>query len=115
MRRRSGRSWFSAVAAAPADPTAEQVELSLDVAAPAPAAEPDPTAGRTAPRLRGDEALNLLDASPDAVIGLDAYARVVFANAVAERTFGEQRGGLVGAGVDDLVPHLARAVTSLRM
>jgi PAS domain S-box-containing protein len=66
-------------------------------------------------RLRGDEALSLLDASPDAVIGLDAYARVVFANAIAERTFGEHRGGLVGAGVDDLVPHLARAVTSLRM
>ncbi|HEY6793757.1 MAG TPA: PAS domain S-box protein [Kineosporiaceae bacterium] len=70
---------------------------------------------RAVARLRGDEALHLLDASPDAVIGLDAYARVVFANAVAERTFGEQRVGLVGVGVDDLVPHLARAVTALRM
>src|SRR5689334_23683346 len=110
MRRRSGRSWFTTLAAPPADPTGEQAELTLDVA---PAQDADAAAGRVVARLRGDEALNLLDASPDAVIGLDAYARVIFANAVAERTFGEQRGGLVGAGVDDLVPHLARAVTSL--
>jgi PAS domain S-box-containing protein len=80
--------------------------------ATAPAVVP---VNRSVARLRGDEALNLLDASPDAVIGLDAYARVVFANAVAERTFGEQRDALVGASVDDLVPNLARAVTSLRM
>lgn len=66
-------------------------------------------------RLGGDEAITLLDASPDAIIGLDAYARVVFANAVAARTFGEQRSALVGVGADDLIPHLARAVTSLRM
>jgi len=102
MRRRGGRSWFTALTAArsagPGDPGA-----------------PSEAPVRVVARLRGDEALNLLDASPDAVIGLDAYARVVFANAVAEQTFGEQRGGLVGAGVDDLVPHLARAVTSLRM
>jgi PAS domain S-box-containing protein len=76
---------------------------------------PDAAMMRVVSRLRGEEALGLLDASPDAVLGLDAYARVVFANAVAERTFGEHAGGLVGAGVDELVPHLARAVTSLRM
>jgi PAS domain S-box-containing protein len=75
----------------------------------------DPAMLRAASRLRGDEALSLLDSSPDAVVGLDAYARVVFANAVAERTFGATQGDLLGLGVDDLVPHLARAVTSLRM
>jgi PAS domain S-box-containing protein len=92
MRRRGGRPWFSLRAAG----------------------RPAGTA-RAAGRLHGDEALNLLDSSPDAAIGLDAYARVVFANAVAGRTFGERDGGLVGAGIDELVPHLARAVTSLRM
>jgi PAS domain S-box-containing protein len=70
---------------------------------------------RVVPKLHGDEALALLDASPDAIIGLDAYARVVFANEVAERTFGEQLGSLVGVEVDDIIPHLARAITSLRM
>ena len=80
-----------------------------------PVDRPDAATSRAVSRLRGDEALALLDASPDAVLGLDAFARVVFANAVAERTFGEHPRGLVGAGVDDLVPHLARAVTSLRM
>jgi PAS domain S-box-containing protein len=76
---------------------------------------PDAAVLRVVSRFRGEEALSLLDASPDAVVGLDAYARVVFANAVAERTFGEHPGGLVGAAVDEMVPHLARAVTSLRM
>jgi PAS domain S-box-containing protein len=75
----------------------------------------DPAAPRGVARLRGDEALALLDASPDAIVGMDAYARVAFANAVAERTFGEQRGALIGAGADDLIPHLARAVTTMRM
>ena len=66
-------------------------------------------------RLWGGEALSLLDASADAVLGLDAYARVVFVNAVAEGAFGGRPNGLVGAGADDLVPRLARAVTSLRL
>jgi len=77
--------------------------------------QPEAATVRGVAKLRGDEALNLLDASPDAVLGLDAFGRVVFANAVAERTFGEHRSGLLGAGIDELVPHLARAVTSLRM
>lgn len=66
-------------------------------------------------RLRGDEALTLLDASPDAILGLDAYADVIFANAMAESTFGTPRGALAGTGADDLVPNLAREVTCLRM
>jgi PAS domain S-box-containing protein len=66
-------------------------------------------------RLRGSEALALLGASPDAILGLDAYARVIFANPVAERTFGQRGEALVGAGADDLVPHLAREVTGLRL
>jgi PAS domain S-box-containing protein len=126
MRRRGGRSWFSALATGqPPEQLPEagrQAALSLgdgpaEPSAPEPVVEPvvEPGIHRTVARLRGDEALNLLDASPDAVVGLDAYARVVFVNAVAERTFGEHRGGLAGAGVDDLVPHLARAVTALRM
>lgn len=73
------------------------------------------TMRKVASRLRGDEALALLDASPDAVIGLDAFARVVFANTEAERTFGARRSALMGTGADDLIPHLARAVTALRM
>lgn len=114
MRRRGGRSWFAVPAAGRSQDAGERQEkLPSDACSGGDA--PEVGTSRVLARLRGDEALNLLDASPDAVIGLDAYARVVFANAVAERTFGEQRGGLVGAGIDDLVPHLARAVTSLRM
>jgi len=128
MRRR-GRSWFPASGERPDGgprPAADGPDqLPLEVATPADPGPAGPAPadlttsgrgrGRPAGRLGGSEALALLDASPDAVIGLDAYARVVFANAVAERTFGEHRGGLVGAGVDDLVPHLARAVTALRL
>jgi len=113
MLRRGGRSWFSASPGDRPEAAGQQAQLPLGVS-PSVTGTGDGVSRATA-RLRGDEALNLLDSSPDAVIGLDAYARVVFANAVAERTFGEHRGGLVGAGVDDLVPHLARAVTSLRM
>jgi PAS domain S-box-containing protein len=119
MLRRGGRSWLPASFAASVrsgDRSTESVQapLPFDVA-PAEADGAQDVPIRAAARLRGDEALSLLDASSDAVIGLDAFARVAFANTVAERTFGEHRGGLVGVGVDDLVPHLARAVTSLRL
>lgn len=114
MRKLGGRPWIAGlqlalpVRAAVAEPLTGSVASSRRA--------PDPAAvSRAVARLRTDEALALLDASPDAIIGLDAYARVVFANAVAERTFGERRSALVGAGADDLIPHLARAVTSLRM
>lgn len=114
MRKLGGRPWIAGlqltlpVRTAAAEPLTGSVTPSRR--APAPA-----VVSRGMARLRADEALALLDASPDAIIGLDAYARVVFLNAVAERTFGEQRNALVGAGADDLIPHLARAVTSLRM
>jgi len=114
MRKLGGLPLFTGSRTASA--AAEDTVLAPSPAAGGPVgASLDPTTARTLGRLRGDEAMALLDASPDAVIGLDAYARVVFANAAAEATFAESRAVLAGAGVDDLVPQLARAVTALRM
>ena len=129
MRKLGGRPWIVGLMAGRRspentdriDPGSLAIEggagrgLQLTLPVPGRPAPVEVVMSRGIARLRGDEALALLDASPDAIIGLDAYARVVLANAVAELTFGEQRSALVGAGADDLIPHLARAVTSLRM
>jgi two-component system, cell cycle sensor histidine kinase and response regulator CckA len=52
----------------------------------------------------------LLEAAPDATIGVDAEGRIVLVNAQAEHLFGYARGELTGQHIELLVPEAARAV-----
>src|SRR5437879_13039758 len=51
----------------------------------------------------------LLEAAPDAILGVDADGRIVLVNAQAERLFGYSRDELIGEPVEILVPEGARA------
>jgi hypothetical protein len=51
----------------------------------------------------------LLEAAPDAIIGVDPDGRIVLANAQAERLFGYARRELIGEPVDRLVPEAFRS------
>ncbi len=59
-------------------------------------------------------ALAVLDASADAVVGVDADGRTVFANAAATALLGRTAGDLVGTPARDLVPELPCAVAEAR-
>jgi PAS domain S-box-containing protein len=59
---------------------------------------------RAEARFRG-----LLEAAPDAIVGVDPTGRIALVNAAAERLFGYQRAELVGQQVEILVPHEVRA------
>ena len=48
--------------------------------------------------------LAVLDASPNAIVGVDASARIVYANASCETTFGYLRRELIGEPVELLLP-----------
>ena len=58
--------------------------------------------------LRASEALmrEILDAAPDAMVGVDAAGRIVLTNAAATRLFGFSRAELIGAPVDTLMPRV---------
>ena len=51
----------------------------------------------------------LLEAAPDAIVGVDPDGRIALANAQAERLFGYRREELLGQPVEILIPHAARA------
>jgi PAS domain S-box-containing protein len=52
----------------------------------------------------------LLEAAPDAIVGVQADGRITLVNAQAERLFGYRREEMEGQPVEILVPHGARAV-----
>ncbi|MFI5892116.1 PAS domain S-box protein [Actinoplanes sp. NPDC051513] len=52
----------------------------------------------------------LLEAAPDAIVGVGPDGTIALANAQAERLFGYQRDELVGQPIELLVPEQARAV-----
>jgi PAS domain S-box-containing protein len=60
---------------------------------------------RAGARFRG-----LLEAAPDAIVGVDADGRIALVNAQAERLFGYPREDLVGKPVEVLVPDAVRTV-----
>ena len=52
----------------------------------------------------------LLDAAPDAIVGVDADGRIALVNTQAEQLFGYERGELLGRPVEMLVPDAVRSV-----
>jgi two-component system sensor kinase FixL len=60
-------------------------------------------------RLRADDLLAVLDASSDAVLGVDGDGRVLFLNAAASQLFGYAPGELAGRPIELLVPVDLRA------
>jgi protein-histidine pros-kinase len=58
----------------------------------------------------GRQARGLLDAAPDAIVGVDAWGLIVLVNAQAERLFGYPREDLLGQPLEVLVPEAARGV-----
>jgi PAS domain S-box-containing protein len=56
----------------------------------------------------------LLEAAPDAVVGVDAQGSIALVNAQAERLFGYRREELIGEKVEILVPDAARAIHPAR-
>ncbi|WP_432825038.1 PAS domain S-box protein [Dactylosporangium sp. CA-092794] len=56
------------------------------------------------------QAAGLVEASPDAIVGVDSAGVIVLVNAQAERLFGYARRELLGQPVELLVPEAARAV-----
>ncbi|MCM3884040.1 PAS domain-containing hybrid sensor histidine kinase/response regulator [Frankia sp. R82] len=59
---------------------------------------------------RGTFASGLLDAAPDAIVGVHADGRIALVNAQAERLFGYTRAELLGEPVEILIPESARAL-----
>jgi PAS domain S-box-containing protein len=62
--------------------------------------------------VTADEArfIGLLEAAPDAIVGVDRDGRIVLANAETERTFGYRREELVGQPIEILVPEVVRGM-----
>lgn len=60
-------------------------------------------------RVRAQDLLAVLDAVPEAVLGIDVEGRILLANAAAERLFGTEPRGLLGRCVDTLLPAQVRS------
>lgn len=61
-------------------------------------------ASRVAPQAQATSYLAVLEASPNAIIAIDAQARIVYVNARAETTFGYRRRELLGQTLERLLP-----------
>jgi PAS domain S-box-containing protein len=70
-------------------------------------------AGGLLRRLRGEDALALLDAGPDAMLVVDPANRIALYNRAAERVFGHRAADMVGRSADVLVAPAARGVLAL--
>jgi PAS domain S-box-containing protein len=61
-------------------------------------------ASRETPPVIGKDALPILEAGPNSVVGVDAAGIITYANPQTEETFGWPRDELIGRSVDTLVP-----------
>lgn len=68
--------------------------------------------GHDGPTLAERTFEQLLDAAPDAVVGVDASGRITLVNRQVERVFGYDRAELIGAPIEVLVPAGVRDVHS---
>jgi len=64
-------------------------------------------------RMRAEDLLAVLDAVPDAVLGIDGDGNILLANAAAEHAFRAPAHGLLGRPVDGLVPERFRGAHGL--
>jgi PAS domain S-box-containing protein len=64
-------------------------------------------------RMRAQDLLVVLDAVPDAVLGIDADGVIMLANVAAERIFAAPARWLLGRRVESLLPERFRAVHAL--
>lgn len=60
-------------------------------------------------RMRTQDLLAVLDAVPDAVLGIDADGNIMLANVAAERVFATAAQGLLGRSVETLLPERFRS------
>jgi PAS domain S-box-containing protein len=60
-------------------------------------------------RMRAQDLLAVLDAVPDAVLGIDGDGKILLANVAAERVFGAPDSGLLGRPVETLLPERFRS------
>jgi PAS domain S-box-containing protein len=60
-------------------------------------------------RMQAQDLLAVLDAVPDAVLGIDGEGKILLANVAAERVFGTSAHGLLGRPVESLLPERFRA------
>jgi diguanylate cyclase (GGDEF)-like protein/PAS domain S-box-containing protein len=70
----------------------------------------EPTSAGAAPVLPAASIWGLLDAVPDAVVGVDRAGVIRFVNGHTESLFGYDRGALVGRLIETLVPESFRTV-----
>ena len=66
-------------------------------------------------RLARDQLTAVVDSMSDALLISNASSRITFANAAAERTFGHERGALVGRPLRSLMPEKYRAAHAAGM
>ncbi|HXX66151.1 MAG TPA: PAS domain S-box protein [Polyangiaceae bacterium] len=78
-------------------------------APPDPGDDDSPSSSVAAVMPFGDEARQLLDAAPDAMIVVGPDARIAFANARTEELFGYERDEIVGQPLDTIIPERFRA------
>lgn len=61
-------------------------------------------------RMRAQDLLAVLDAVPDAVLGIDGDGKILLANVAVERVFGTSVRGLLGRQVETLLPDRFRSL-----
>jgi PAS domain S-box-containing protein len=69
-----------------------------------------PVEDRTPSEATGSTFEQLLEAAPDAIVGIDGEGKIVLVNGQTETLFGYPRGDLLGQEVEMLVPHRFRGL-----
>jgi PAS domain S-box-containing protein len=73
-----------------------------------PSTSEKPTSGHSAPGQHNADMESLLEAVPDALVGVDRQGVIRYVNRHAQSLFGYQREDLVGKPIETLVPESIR-------